>query len=235
MSAVANGITFVNTGLVVQTVGASSIVYTNTALPNQKMYAGDKITFTNSGSPTQYTISTIDYVTRTITFTTTLSGVVAGNAVYQYRAAASAYRPFSRFTTTLSNSSTYTPTEWSYRTGYEKLFLNGAAINDLDYDLTTTLSFLQNVSGLVTTIQFAENILTTPAGASQTATANTVVGTTNYSFSYDANAFELYINGSLVDQGTDYTTSTGVYALSYTPTTNNTALQQTTYQRTGAA
>lgn len=235
MSAVASGITFVNTGLVVQTVASSSIVYTNTALPNQKMYAGDNITFTNSGSPTQYTISTIDYVTRTITFTTTLSGVVAGNAVYQYRAATSAYRPFSRFTTTLSNSSTYTPTEWSYRTGYEKLFLNGAAINDLDYDLTTTLSFLQNVSGLLTTIQFAENILTTPAGASQTATANTVVGTTNYSFSYDANAFELYINGSLVDQGTDYTTSTGVYALSYTPTTNNTALQQTTYQRTGAA
>ena len=235
MSAVANGITFVNTGLTVQTVGTSSIVYSSTAKPNQKMYAGDKITFTNSGTPTQYTISTINYATRTITFTTTLSGVAIGNPVFQYRATGSAYRPFSRFTATLTNSSTYTPTEWSYRTGYEKLFLNGAAINDLDYDLTTTLSFLQNVSGLVTTIQFAENILTTPAGASQTATTNTAVGTTNYSFSYDASAFELYINGVVANQGTDYTTGSGVYALSYTPDTNITVLQQTTYQRTGAA
>jgi hypothetical protein len=235
LSAVANGITFVHTGLIVQTVGASSIVYTSTALPNQKMYAGDKITFANTGTPTQYTISTINYVTRTITFTTTLSGVTAGNSVYQYRAAASAYRPFSRWTATLSNEASYTPTEWVYRSGYEKLFLNGTAVNDLDYDLTTTLSFLQNVSGLVTNIQFAENILTTPAGASQTGTTNTVVGTTNYSFSYDVNAFELYLNGTLLDQGTDYTTSTGVYALSYTPDTNSTVLQQTTYQRTGAA
>jgi len=235
MSAVASGITFANTGLIVQTVGASSIVYTSTALPNQKMYAGDKITFANTGTPTQYTISTINYTTRTITFTTTLSGVLAGNAVYQYRAASSAYRPFSRWTDGLTNQATYTPTEWTYRSGYEKLFLNGTAVNDLDYDLTTTLSFLQNVSGLVTSIQFAENILTTPAGASQTGTTNTVAGTTSYAFSYDANAFELYLNGTLIDQGTDYTTTTGAYALSYTPSTNSTMLQQTTYQRTGAA
>lgn len=235
MSAVANGITFVNTGLNVQTVGASSVVYTSAVLPNQKMYAGDKITFANTGTPTQYTISTINYVTRTITFTTTLSGVTAGNTVYQYRAASSAYRPFSRWTASLTNQSTYTPTEWLYRSGYEKLYLNGTAVNDIDYDLTTTLSFLQNVSGLVTSIQFAENILTTPAGASQTGTTNTVPGTTSYAFNYDLNAFELYLNGTLIEQGADYTTTTGAYALSYTPTTNITVLQQTTYQRTGAA
>lgn len=235
LSAVANGITFANTGLIVQTVGASSIVYTSTTLPNQKMYAGDKITFANSGTPTQYTVSTINYVTRTITFTTTLSGVTAGNMLYQYRAASSAYRPFSRWTASLTNQASYTPTEWAYRSGYEKLFLNGTAINDLDYDLTTTLSFLQNVSGLLTNIQFAENILTTPAGASQSGVTNTVPGTVNYAFSYDANAFELYLNGTLLDQGVDYLTSTGVYALSYTPATNLTVLQQTTYQRTGAA
>jgi hypothetical protein len=204
-------------------------------LPNQKLYAGDKITFINSGTPTQYTVSSVNYTTRTITFTTTLTGVLAGNNLYQYRAAASAYRPFSRWTASLTNETSYTPTEWVFRSGYEKLFLNGTAVNDIDYDLTTTLSFLQNVSGLVTNIQFAENILTTPAGSSQTGTTNTSVGTTNYAFNYDANAFELYVNGTLVDQGTDYTTSTGVYALSYTPTTNITVLQQTTYQRTGAA
>jgi len=235
MSAVANGNTYVNTGMTVQTVGASSIVYNSATLPNQKIYAGDKITFSNSGTPTQYTVSSVNYTTRTITFTTTISGVSAGNNVFQYRAAASAYRPMSRWTTALSNSSNYLPTQWAFRSGYEKLFINGLGVNEFDYDLTDTLSFIQNVTGLVTTIQFAENILTTPAGGSQTVTANTVSGTTNYVFNYDSNAFELYLNGTLLDQGTDYSTSTGLYTLSYTPDNNTTMLQQTTYQRTGAA
>lgn len=235
MSAVSNGNAYVNTGLTVQTVGASSIVYSSATLPNQKIYAGDKITFVNSGSPTQYTVSTVNYTTRTITFTTTLSGVSAGANVFQYRAASSAYRPMSRWTATLTNSANYLPTEWAFRSGYEKLFINGMGVNEYDYDLTDTLSFIQNVSGLVTTIQFAENILTTPAGGSQTVTVNTVSGTTSYAFNYNANAFELYLNGCLIEQGSDYSTSTGLYTLSYTPDTNITMLQQTTYQRTGAA
>jgi hypothetical protein len=235
MSAVANGNTYVNTGLTVQTVATSSIVYSSATLPNQKIYAGDKITFVNTGTPTQYTVSTVNYTTRTITLTTTLSGVSAGASVFQYRVASSAYRPMSRWTVNLSNQTDYTPTEWAFRSGYEKLFLNGTAVNEYDYDLTGTLSFIQNVSGLVTNIQFAENILTTPIGASQTVTANTVAGVTTYSFSYNALAFELYLNGSLIEQGTDYSTSTGLYTLAYTPATSTTMLQQTTYQRTGAA
>lgn len=235
MSAVASGNTYVNMGLTVQTVGSSSVIYNSATLPNQKIYAGDKITFANSGSPTQYTVSTVDYTTRTITFTTTLSGVSAGANVFQYRAASSAYRPMSRWTASLTDSAIYLPTEWAFRSGYEKLFLNGMAVNEYDYDLTSELSFLQNVSGLVTIIQFAENILTTPAGASQTITANTVLGSTTYLYNYNLNAFELYLNGCLIDQGTDYSTATGAYTLSYTPNTNNTMLQQTTYQRTGAA
>jgi hypothetical protein len=235
MSAVANGNTYVNTALTVQTVGSSSVVYSNANLPKQEIFAGDKITFANTGSPTQYTVSTVNYTTRTITFTTTISGVSAGNTVFQYRAATSAYRPISRWTTSLTNQTSYLPTEWAFRSGYEKVFLNGTAVNDLDYDLTDTLTFVQNVSGLVTNIQFAENILTTPVGSSQTATANTVSGVTNYSFSYNPNAFELYLNGSLIEQGTDYSLASGLYTLSYTPDTNITMLQQTTYQRTGAA
>lgn len=235
MSAYANGNTYANLGMTVQTVGASSIVYNSATLPNQKIYAGDKITFANSGTPTQYTVSTVNYTTRTITFTTALSGVSIGNTVFQYRAALSAYRPISRWTTALSNQTDYTPTEWAFYSGFEKLFINGVAVNEYDYDLTSTLSFIQNVSGLVTIIQFAQNILTTPAGGSQTVTASTVSGVTSYSYGYDANAFELYLNGSLMEQGTDYTTASGVYTLAYTPSTTDTMLQQTTYQRTGAA
>lgn len=235
MSAVANGIAYDNLNLEVQTVGASSVVYTSASLPSQAIVAGDKLTFSNTGTPTQYTVSTVNYTTRTITFTTTLSGVVAGNPIYQYRAAASAYRPFSRFTTTLSNVTDYTPTEWAFRSGYEKLFLNGTAVNEFDYDLTSTLSFTQNVSGLLTVIQFSPNILTTPAGASQTVSTNTASGQATYTFNYNSDAFELYANGSLLDAGTDYTKATGTYTLGYTPDTALTILQQTTYQRTGAA
>jgi hypothetical protein len=210
-------------------------VYEAGVLPTQQFFSGDKITFANTGTPTQYTISSVNYATRTISFTASLSGVVAGNTIFQYRAAMSAYRPMSRWTTALTDTASYTPSEWAFRSGYEKLFINGMAINEFDYDLTNELTFIQNVNGNLTTIQFVENILTTPAGASQTLTTNTVSGTTNYLFNYNTNAFELYLNGCLIEQDTDYTLGTGLYTLSYTPTTNNTMLQQTTYQRTGAA
>lgn len=235
MSAVANNNTYNNLNLEVQTVGASSVVYTSALLPTQAIVAGDKLTFSNTGTPTQYTVSTVNYTTRTITFTTTISGVVAGNSIYQYRAAASAYRPFTRVTTTLTNVTDFTPTEWAFRSGYEKLFLNGTAVNEFDYDLTNTLSFIQNVSGLVTVIQFNPNVLTTPAGASQTVTTNTISGQTTYTYNYDSSAFELYVNGALIDDTTDYSKATGAYTLSYAPDTTTTVLQQTTYQRTGAA
>lgn len=234
MSAVANGNTYVNTQLTVQTVGSNYVVYNSAILPNQKIMSGDKITFANTGSPTQYTVSTVDYATRTITFTTSISAST-GATVFQYRVASSAYRPMSRWTFSLSSATTYAPTEWAFRSGYEKLFINGMGVNEYDYDLTDTLTFIQTVSGLVTNIQFAENILTTPTGASQTITANTIATQTTYPYNYNPNAFELYLNGALLEQGTDYSTASGNYTLAYTPDRNITMLQQTTYQRTGAA
>lgn len=234
MSAKANTNTYVDLHLTVQTVGASSVVYDSATLPSQTIEAGDKITFANTGTPTQYTVSTVNYSTRTITFTTTIS-VSAGANIYQYRASGSAYRPINRWTATLTSQADYTPTEWLLRSGYEKLFLNGLAVNEYDYDMTTTLSFIQAVSGLATIIQFSENVLTIPAGSSQTVSINTTVGQTVYSFNYNQDAFELYANGPLLDAGTDYTKATGNYTLSYTPTTSSIILQQTTYQRTGAA
>lgn len=119
--------------------------------------------------------------------------------------------------------------------GFEKLYLNGAAVNDIDYDLTSTLSFTQNVSGLLTVIQFAPNILTTPVGAQVTVAVSTIAGQQSYAFSLNPNAFELYRNGPLQDQGTDYTAGSGSYLLADIPTTSNQILQQTTYNRTGAA
>lgn len=235
MSAISNSTNYSSTQMVVSSVATNVVTYSATYLPTQEINAGDVMTFTNTGTPTQYTVSSVNYTTRQITFSTTVTSVSAGAIIYQYRAASSAYRPISRWTTTLTNQSNYTPTEWSFASGAEKLFLNGTAVNDLDYDLTTTLSFIQNVSGLLTVIQFAPNILTTPIGASASVATNTIVGQTTYNFSFDQNAFELYFNGPLLDRGSDYTTGSGAYTLGITPTTGSTTMQQISYQRTGAA
>lgn len=234
-SAKALSATYVDTLLTVQTVATTVVTYNAATKPNQLFYAGDIVTFLNTGTPTQYTIASVNYATRQITFTATVTGVVAGAVIYVYRPINTAYRPISRWTTTLTNVSVYTPTEFNFRSAYEKLFLNGTCVNDLDYDLTATLSFIQNVTGLLTVVQFAENLLTTPAGGSSSVAINTVVGQSTYTYSYNTLAFELYGNGALQEQGSDYTTGTGSYTLSVAPTTNLTILQQTAYQRTDAA
>lgn len=235
MSAVANSTTYSNTQLIVSSVATNVVTYSATYLPTQEINVGDVMTFANTGTPTQYTVSSVNYATRQITFSTTVTGVTAGAIIYQYRAASSGYRPISRWSVNLSNQSIYTPTEWAFLSGSEKLFLNGLAVNDLDYDLTSDLSFIQNVSGLLTVIQFAPNILTTPIGASASVATNTVVGQTTYNFNFDENAFELYFNGSLLDKVTDYTSASGSYVLAITPDTSLTTMQQVTYQRTGVA
>jgi hypothetical protein len=62
----------------------------------------------------------------------------------------------------------------------------------------------------------------------------TIVGQTVYTYSYDANAFNLYSNGVILLQGTDYTTATGTYILANTPDTTSTVMVQQTFARTGA-
>lgn len=235
MSAQANANTFASTGLTVQTVATTVVTYNSATTPWQLINVGDKITFTNTGTPTQYTVTAVNYTTRQITFSATVTGVVAGALIYVYRAANAPYRPMSRWSVTLTAQSTYTPTTWSFMSGFEKLYLNGAGVNDIDYDLTSTLSFGQNVSGLLTVMQFAPNILTTPAGAQTSVATNTIVGQQTYNFNLNANAFELYYNGPLQDQGTDYTTGTGSFTLASAPNNTASILQQVTYNRTGAA
>ena len=158
-------------------------------------------------------------------------------ALYQYRAATSSYRPFSRWTTTLIAASSYTPTTFGLHSGYEKIFLNGASINDQDYDISSGSigNFPAATTGLLTIIQFADNNLTTAAGNQTSLATNTIPGQPNYSYSFNANAFELYNNGALQILTSDYTLGTGSYTLTTTPTVSTNILQQTTYNRTGAA
>ena len=87
----------------------------------------------------------------------------------------------------------------------------------------------------MTMIQFGQNNLGTPIGTPVNVTAYTVSGQAIYSYTYDATAFDLYANGVLMIQGSDYTTATGNYTFATTPTNSTTVLVQQTFARAGAA
>lgn len=215
--------------------GTTTITYTG--LPYQLINVGDKITFASTGSPTQYTVSSVNYTAKTITFTGAVSGVIAGATIYRYRAAASTYPSFSRYSTTLTAASSYTPTDYSLRSGYELLFLNGTIVNDQDYDLVgnTINNFPAVATGFLTIIQWAENNQTVANGLPTNVATNTVNGQAIYPFSYDANYFELYNNGLLFKTGSDYTTATGSYTLVPASNSNLSLLVQQTFNGSGVA
>ena len=223
---------------IVYSAGTGTNTLTYTGLPTSKIEAGDILTFSNTGSPTQYTVSSINYSTKQIVFTTTFTAT-AGNIVYRYRAAGSTYKSFSRWDVTLTSASTYTPTEFEISSGAETLFLNGTIVNDQDYDLVsnTINNFPASATGNLTIIQFNNNNFGVPCGSPSLVTTYTVNGQALYSYSFDANAFELYMNGCLAVPGTgkDYIIGTGTYTLNPTPNNNITTLSQQTFSRTGAA
>ena len=214
--------------------GTNTLTYTN--LPHQIINAGDLITFANTGSPTQYTVSSINYTTQQIVFTGTFTAT-AGNSIYRYRALGSTYPSFSRYTASLSAASAYTPTTYQLISGSELLYLNGTIVNDQDYDLVgnTINNFPNTVSGNLTVIQFAPNNQGVPNGLPAAVSTFTINGQAVYSYSYDPLYFELSGNGCYYDHNVDYTTATGSYTLVSTPNNNITVLVQQTYNGSGAA
>lgn len=223
--------------ITVSSVVGAVVTYGSASLPYQIINAGDLITFANTGSPTQYTVQSVNSVTREITMTTSVTGVSAGALGYRYRANGSSYPVFSRYTATLSAAGSYTPTTWAVNSGYEMLFLNGSSFNEQDYDIVggQINNFPSAATGLLTNIQFAPNNLGVPAGGVSNTVTNSVNGQATYAFSYVADAFDLFYNGALLTQGTDYTTASGSYTLAQTPANSTQILQQQTFNRTGAA
>jgi len=187
-------------------------------------------------APAEFTVSTINYVTKQIVFTAAFTAS-AGNAVYRKIASGATYRSFSRFTNTLTAASTFTPTTFQYVSGSELLFLNGTIVNDQDYDLVanTVNNFPATASGNLTTIQWSPNLSGVPNGLPTAVTNYTANGIAVYSYSYTPAFFDLYANGCLYVQGTDYTTATGTYTLIPTPNNNTTVLVQQTFDAVGAA
>ncbi len=221
----------------VASVASNVVTWNNANMPWDLIDIGDKITFSNTGTPTQYTVTGVNYSTAQITFSSTVTGVSAGSRIYFYRASSSSYRVFSRYTANLTNVSNYTPTLWSFDTGYELPFINGAAITAYDYNLTSnTYSSIPNIfSGDLDIIQFTGNNLTTPTGSMVNMLAYTVIGQVGYSFTSIANALNVYMNGALLVGGTDYTSTTTSYTLTVTPSINTEIMAQQTFARYGAA
>lgn len=146
------------------------------------------------------------------------------------------YASFTRNSATLTNQAIYTASGFTLNTGYELLFLNGTIVNAEDYDISgQDITFLSNTTGNLQIIQWSPNNLGVANGTPVNVDAFTIIGQTLYSFAYNINAFNLYGNGCLYKQGTDYTIATNTYTLANTPTTNTNLLVQQTFARTGAA
>jgi hypothetical protein len=237
MRAISTSVFYDLMSMSVLSVASNVVTWNGANMPWDLIDVGNIVTFSNTGTPTQYTVTGVNYSTRQITFSTSVTSVSAGDRIYFYRAAASSYRVFSRYTTNQSNVSTYMPTLWSFASGYELPFINGSAITAYDYNLTSnTYSSIPNLfSGDLDIIQFTGNNLTTPTGSMVNMLAYTVIGQAGYSFTSIANALNVYANGALLVNGTDYTSTTTSYTLTVTPANNTTIMGQQTFARYGAA
>ena len=236
MRAISSGDYYDNTYLNVATVSGADVTWNVAEMPHQLINPGDIMTFDNVGTPTQYTVSSVNYGTATITFTTSPTGLTAGDPIYTFRALGSSYPVFSRFEETLTSTSTYTPTDWHFLSGYELPFYNGTIVPDSDFDIVgNTYTITPAVSdGLLTIIQFSANNTTTPTGTPQNVITFATIGQTFYSFNFTSGALGIYANGVLYEGGVDYTTSTNSYTLTNSPT-QSFIIQQQTFARAGAA
>lgn len=237
MRAISSGNYYADTYLAVSSVASAVVTWNSSQMPYQYINAGDKITFANTGTPTQYTVSSVDYVNRQITFTTSVTGVSTGANIYTYRAANSSYPVFSRFDTDLTSASSYTPTEWAFDSGYELPFFNGTVVPDQDYDIVgnTYTNMPSTATGHLSIIQFNQNNLTTPVGTPVNVIIFTEAGVDTYAFTFTANALDLYANGVLLVNTLDYNIGTNNYTLTSVPDNSMTVLQQQTLARAGAA
>jgi hypothetical protein len=235
MRAISSGNYYDNTHLNVASTSGNDMTWNASAMPYQIINAGDLLTFSNSGTPTTYTVSTVNYGTQTITFTGAVTASV-GNNIYTYRASSSSYPVFSRFETTLTSTSSYTPTTWQFNSGYELPFYNGTVVPDADYDIVgnTYTNIPATSSGLLTIIQFSGNNTTTPTGTMQNVNIYSVVGQSGYSFNFTSGALNIYANGVLYETSVDYTPYTNSYNLTNTPT-ESFLIQQQTFARASAA
>ena len=236
MRAISRDKYYAPTYLIVSNVASNVVTWNASQMPFQLINIGDELTFSNTGTPTTYTVTGVDYTTREITFSGAVTASV-GNNIFTHRAASSSYPVFSRYEVDLTSASSYTPTDWAFESGYELPFMNGTVVPDQDYDIVgnTYTNLPSTVTGKLVMIQFSGNNTTTPTGSPVNIIAFTETGVANYSFNYVSGALNVYANGVLYEIGVDYTAATNSYTLTNTPDNNITVLQQQSFARAGAA
>jgi hypothetical protein len=223
--------------ITVASSGSNTVTYSNA--PWDIINPGDQLCFTNTGTPTLYTVSTINVNTKVITFTGTIAGATIGNTIYRNRAAGSNYAPFSRYEQDVTSITSFTPTTYTLNNGYECIYINGSQINEVDYDLTgnTINGFPAPVTGRLVIIMFSPNNLSVPASNIANTVAYSTSGQTTYPFVSNPLSMEVYANGALLTKGPtyDYTAGPNNYILTAAFNNNVTLLNQQTFGRTGAA
>ena len=228
---------YVQTNMTIASSTTNTITYNSN--PWQIINVGDKLSFTDTGTPTQYTVQSINTGTKVITFTTTIAGATAGLQVFICRAAGSSYAPFSRYTTSVSAITTYTPTTWAIQNGAESIYVNGCQINEVDYNINGLAvdGFPAPLSGNLTVIMYAPNNLNIPASNITNTVAYSVSGSTAYTFANNPLSMEVYANGVILAKGSgyDYTATSTNWILSSAFNNNLTLLNQQTFARDGAA
>lgn len=173
--------------------------------------------------------------TVTLSVGATLGDIIIITSFKSINSTTGVYASFTRNTATLTNQATYTASGFTLNNGYELLFLNGTVVNAQDYDISgQDITFIGNASGDLQIFQWTPNNLGVANGTPVNVDAFTAIGQTIYPFTYNINAFNLFSNGVLFKQGTDYTTATGTYTLNNTPNNNTTIMVQQTFARTGA-
>lgn len=230
--------------LITTIASSTSTTVTYVAGPDQIIEAGDQLCFAAAQPApadivTSYAVSSVNSSTKVITFGSTIAGATAGLQIFRKRAAGATYRPFSRWTVDLTAANSYTPTQFTVRNGFESIYVNGAQLSEVDYDLTdTTLSgFPSPVTGKMTIIAYSENNFGVPASNVTNTVAYSTSGALSYVFPNNPLAMEIYANGSLLSKGAaaDYTATTAGYNLVTAFSNNFTLLNQQTFARIGAA
>ena len=185
--------------------------------------------------PSEYTDTSGATGTVTLSTGATTGDIITITSFKSVNSSTGVYASFSRNSATLTDQATYTASGFTLDTGYELLFLNGTVVNAQDYDISgQDITFIANTTGDLQVLQWTPNNLGVANGTPVNVDAFTAIGQTIYPFTYNINAFNLFSNGVLFKQGTDYTTATGTYTLSNTPDNIYTIMVQQTFARTGA-
>ena len=220
-------------GVTVASVSGNTLTFSNRVWQN--VQPGNVITFANSGTPAQFTVSS--FTSTTITFTSAPTATV-GSGVYRFLAASVFYPSFSRFNQTITNVSTFSPTSYMVHSGFEFLFLAGRIVIAANYNITSgNINFTGNQSGALAVINMAANNLAQPVFGALTQTQGTSIGVALYTVpTYVANSLLIFYNGLLLRQGTDYTTtSSSSITLTTTPTVATDMITATIFTSSGSA